>query len=170
MAINRDHYEGTQFDLTKGMAAGPFGNPNRYPTPRSVKPAGTESLDWERAISIFRCSYSFVGQARSWLPDPIGGIIWFGEDAPHSTVYVPFYAGITHTPKSFSEGSREFFDKNYAWWAFNFVSNWADLKYSYMIEDIKKVQKEFEDQFFANQPAVEKNCAGTLQQRSKTRS
>jgi len=160
MAIKRDHYEGTEFDLTKGMAAGPFGNPNRYATPRSVRPEGKENLDWERAISIFRCSYSFVGQARSWLPDPIGGVIWFGEDAPHSTVYVPFYAGITHTPKSFSEGSREFFDKDYAWWAFNFVSNWADLKYCYMIEDIKKVQKEFEDQFFANQPAIEKTALG----------
>jgi len=57
-----------------------------------------------------------------------------------------------------SEGSREFFDKDYAWWAFNFVSNWADLKYSYMIEDIKKVQKEFEDQFFENQPAIDKTA------------
>ncbi len=30
MNINRDHYEGTEFDLTKGIAAGPYGEPNRF--------------------------------------------------------------------------------------------------------------------------------------------
>ena len=29
MMLMRDHYEGTEFDLTKEIAAGPFGNPNR---------------------------------------------------------------------------------------------------------------------------------------------
>ena len=142
MAIKRDHYEGTEFDLTQGMAAGPFGNPNRYPTPSAVRPEDRKGLDWERAISMFRCSYSFISQARSWLPDPIGGVLWFGEDAPHSTCYIPFYCQITEVPESFSAGSRLIFDKDFAWWAFNFVSNWADLKYSYMIEDIKAAQTE----------------------------
>jgi len=155
IAIKRDHYEGTEFDLTKGMAAGPFGNPNRYPTPSTVRPEDSKSLDWERAISMFRCSYSFVSQVRSWLPDPIGGVLWFGEDAPHSTCYIPFYCGITEVPISFSSGRRDVFDKDSAWWAFNFVSNWADLKFSYMIEDIKAAQNELEGDFFAMQPAVE---------------
>jgi len=155
MAIKRDHYEGTELDLTKGMAAGPFGNPNRYPTPTNMKPEARNTLRWERAISMFRCSYSFVSQSRSWLPDPIGGVLWFGEDAPHSTCYIPLYCQITEVPKSFSEGSRITFDKDFAWWAFNFVSNWADLKYSYMIEDIKAAQEEIEGGFFAMQSAVE---------------
>lgn len=30
MRILRDHYEGTEFDLTQGLAAGPFNNPVRY--------------------------------------------------------------------------------------------------------------------------------------------
>lgn len=155
IAIKRDHYEGTELDLTKGLAAGPFGNPNRYPTRSEHKPEDRNTLRWERAISMFRCSYSFVSQARSWLPDPIGGVLWFGEDSPQTTCYIPFYCQITEVPESFSSGSRIVFDKDYAWWAFNFVSNWADLKYSYMIEDIKEVQEEIEGDFFAMQPAVE---------------
>jgi dipeptidase len=141
------------------MAAGPFGNPNRYPTPSKVLPEDRKDLAWERAISMFRCSYSFVSQARSWLPDPIGGVLWFGEDTPHSTCYIPFYCQVTEVPESFSVGRRDIFDKNFAWWAFNFVSNWADLKYSYMIEDIKAAQKELEGDFFAMQPAIEMAAA-----------
>jgi dipeptidase len=155
MVIKRDYYEGTEFDLTKGMAAGPFGNPNRYATPGTVMPENRKGLDWERAISMFRCSYSFISQARSWLPNPIGGLIWFGEDAPHSTCYTPFYCQVTEVPESYSVGRRDIFDRSFAWWAYNFVSNWADLKFSYMIEDIKDAQQDLEGDFFAMQPAVE---------------
>ncbi len=28
--LYRDHYEGTEFDLTKGIAAGPYGDPHRF--------------------------------------------------------------------------------------------------------------------------------------------
>ena len=156
MAIKRDHYEGTRFDLTEGLAAGPFGNPNRYPTPTSVKPEGKKDMDWERAISMFRCSYSFVGQARSSMPAPIKSILWFGEDAPHSTVYVPVYSGTRELPESFTSGRRDKFDRSSAWWAFDFVSNWADLKYSYMIEDIQAMQEKYEGKFFDMQPAIDK--------------
>ncbi len=156
MMAKRDYYEGTEFDLTVGMAAGPFGNPNRYATPASVRPAGVNYDGWERAISMFRCSYVIVGQARSWMPAAIGGVVWFGEDAPHSTVYIPFYAGITSVPTSFSQGARNYFDRTSAWWAFNHVSNLADLKFSYAIPIIKAEYEKFESEFLANQPSIEK--------------
>lgn len=159
MAIKRDYYEGTEFDMTKGLAAGPFACPNRYPTPKDVKPEYAKDTDWERTISIFRCSYSFIGQSRSWLPPAIGGVLWFGEDAPHSTCYIPIYSGVMEMPKPFSSGTRTYYDKEYAWWVFDFVSNFADLKFSYMIQDIKAVQQELEGQFFAMQPGIE---AGAL--------
>lgn len=148
MRIKRDYYEGTAFDLTKGMAAGPFGNPNRYPTPATLG-------EWERAISMFRCSYSVIMQARAWMPSEIGGVIWFGEDAPHSTCYVPFYCGANSVPASFANGRRDVLDRNSAWWAFNLVSNFADLKFSYMIKDIAATYGKFEAEARAMQPVVE---------------
>ncbi len=156
MAIMRDFMEGTEFDLTVGLAAGPFGNPNRYSTPAALRPEEYRTSDWERAISMFRCSYVHIGQARSDMPPGIGSLVWFGHDAPHSTVFIPFYAGITRVPESFSNGTRTYLDRDYAWWAFNYVSNMIDLKFSYIIQDIQALQSEFENEFLTNQPFVEK--------------
>jgi dipeptidase len=158
MAVNRDYLEGTRFDLTKGLAAGPFGNPNRYQTPKDVRPENRKNNDWDRAISIFRCSYSFVGQVRPDMPDPLAGVLWFGEDAPHSTLYMPIYAGTTEVPKPYTVGKRHVFDRESAWWAWNFVSNWADLKFSYMIEDIREAQRLHENKYFLELPQVDKKA------------
>lgn len=155
MRIHRDYYEGTEFDMTKGLAAGPFGTPTRWST-RTRPPEGT--IGWERSISIFRCSYCVVLQCRDWLPDWIGGLVWFAEDDPKTSCFVPFYSGITRLPKPYEVGGRDLFDRESAFWAFNFVSNWAELKYSHMIEDIKKKYTAFEDAFFLLQPVIEETA------------
>jgi dipeptidase len=76
MKLHRDSYEGTEFDMTKGPAAGPFGNPNRFGT--GMRPA-EGYMGWERTISIFRCSYATVIQSRGWLPAWIGGLVRRGR-------------------------------------------------------------------------------------------
>jgi dipeptidase len=85
MEVYRDHYEGTPYDLTKGVSAGPFGNPNRNPAP-----PGVEGL-WERALSMYRTSWSFILEAK-----PQGrSTTWFGWDAAHGTAYLPFFGAVT---------------------------------------------------------------------------
>ncbi len=125
-ALMRDHYEGTEFDMTRGVDAGPYGNPSRW------RPMGFEldghSYTWERPISTQQTGFSMVTQSRSWLPDPIGGVTWYGLDR---------------------------FSWDSAWWTFNFVSNFAALKYRYMSPDIQAVQDELEGHLLALQPAVE---------------
>jgi dipeptidase len=149
-ALHRDWYQGTEFDLSKGLAAGPFGTPNRYGgASKLVKGA------WERAVSVFRCDYSFVAQVRGWLPDPIGAVLWFGPDAPHSTAYVPFYCNHIDLPEAYDSGSHAKFDPNNAFWVHSFAANWADLKFSYIIKDIQAMQNKVEGRQFAQQPAIE---------------
>ena len=116
LAINRDHYEGTPYDMTVGLASGPYGDPSRFDpgaTRRRAGPYGDEetiddAVAWggkfERAISIYRCSYSWVGEARPHLDNGLGGI-WFGLYAPHASQYVPIYQGGSKVPASFTKGS-----------------------------------------------------------------
>lgn len=156
MRVNRDYLEGTRFDLTKGLAAGPFGTPTRYPTGKEQKPENRKNNDWDRSISLFRCSYSFVGQIRDNLPDEIAAIAWFGLDQPHTTVYMPIYAGAKKIPASYQVYDRAKFNMESTFWAFQLVQNWSDLKHSYMIKDIQAKQQALENTFFKEVPQIDK--------------
>ena len=155
-SLMRDHYEGTEFDMTKGIDAGPFGCPIRprplYWTVDSVE------YGWERSISTQQTGFSFVSKSRSWLPDPIGGIYWYGVDDTYTTCYTPIYCGVDTVPKSFTVGNLKEFSWESAWWVFNFVANFANLRYSAMIQDIQAVQYDIENNFITLQPSVEKTA------------
>ncbi len=156
MALMRDHYEGTDYDMTKGLDAGPFATPNRW-RPMTWEVAG-QLYSWERPISTQQTGFSFISQSRSWLPDPVGGVYWYGVDDTYTTCYVPLYCSIDALPSAYTTGSIKTFSWDSAWWVFNFVANLANLKYSYMITDIQKVRDDIEGTALAIQPAVEKTA------------
>jgi dipeptidase len=159
-SLMRDHYEDTDFDMTQGIDAGPFGLPYRwrpmYFTIDSIEYA------WERPISTQQTGFSFVSQSRSWLPDPIGGVLWYGVDDTYVTCYFPLYCGINAIPQSFTVGKLSEFSWDSAWWVFNFAANFSNLKFSLMIQDLQAVQSELEGSFIALQPAVEKTALELL--------
>ncbi len=155
-ALMRDHYEGTDFDMTAGIDAGPYGTPNRW-RPINWTVDGTEYV-WERPISTQQSGFTFVSQSRDWLPDPIGGVYWYAVDDTYLCCYVPLYCGIDALPESYTVGSLDKFSWDSAWWVFNFVANYANLRYSDMCPDIQAVQRELEGQLLALQPAVEKTA------------
>ena len=154
-ALMRDHFEGTELDLHLGVGAGPFACPYRW-RPMTWDIDG-KSYVHERAISTQQTGYSFVSQMRSELPDPIGGIEWFGVDDTYSTVYMPMYCGIREVPRPFAVGVADLFKFSFdsGFWVFNWVANWAYSRYSDMIVDIQHAQQELEGRFLADQRAVE---------------
>ncbi|MBN2071752.1 MAG: C69 family dipeptidase [Candidatus Krumholzibacteriota bacterium] len=153
-ALMRDHYEGTPYDMTCGVDAGPFGTPNRW-RPMNWNIDGSD-YTWERPISTQQTGFSFVSQSRSYLPDAIGGVFWYGVDDTYFSVYIPFYACTDRIPETLAEGSMDEFSWDSAWWVFNFVANYANLRYDVMKNDIIEVQAELENNLSAMQPAVEK--------------
>jgi len=155
--LMRDHYEGTDLDMTQGVDAGPYGSPYRW-RPMGFEVDG-EQYTWERPISTQQTGFSMVTQSRAWLPDAVGGLTWYGVDDTFFTAYVPLYCGINAVPPSFATGRLNQFSWDSAWWVFNFVSNYANLKYSHMIQDIQLVQAEIEGDFLDLQPAVEQTAA-----------
>jgi len=156
MELMRDHFEDSDLDMNNDIGAGPFKLPYRW-RPLTWEVDSVEYFN-ERATSTQQTGFSFVAQARSWLPDPIGGIHWFSVDDTYSAVYVPMYCGIKEVPKSYAVGTGDFqhFTWESAFWVFNFVSNYCYLRYSDMIKDVRKVQRELEGKFMADQANIEK--------------
>jgi dipeptidase len=156
MGMMRDHYEGTELDMTQDLGAGPYGLPYRW---RGLT-WEVDSVEYcnERAISTQQTGFSFVAQCRSWLPNPIGGILWFGVDDTYSTCYAPMYCGITEIPECFAVGNGDLltYSETSAFWTFSQVANYAYLRYSDMIKDVKIVQRQLEDKFVTYVPSIDK--------------
>ena len=163
----RNYYQGTPMDMTKDIGAGPFGNTVRW-RPMEWKLDG-ETYIFERAISTQQTGFSFVAQSRSWLPDPVGGIFWFGVDDTFYTVYSPMYCGITKVPESFAVGNGDMmtFSENSGFWIFNQVSNFAYTLTNPVKGDLQKKQKELENGYFAETQDIDKTASALFKKSPK---
>lgn len=147
MMFKRDYLKGTDLDMSQDIGAGPFHSPYRW-RPLTWKYNGTEYFN-ERVTVTQQTGFSFIAQMRNWLPDHIGGINWFGVDDAGSTVYVPFYCGITQVPHSYAEGNGDMltYSDDAAFWVFNRVAHFKYLFYDRVMPDLTKVQSELESTF-----------------------
>jgi dipeptidase len=105
----------------------------------------------ERCIARYYCTYVTVIQVRDWLPNDIGGLVWFGYDNPAMTAYAPVYIGIQKVPESYKICGRPGFNRNCAWWAFNRVADLSAQKWGAMRHDVALVWKKFEYEAFNRQ-------------------
>ena len=144
MSFQRDHFQGTELDKTLDPGAGPFGSPFRF-NPLYWEYDGKKYFN-ERSIEVVQTGFSFIAQSRSWLPNPIGGIIWFGVDDTNSTVYTPFYCSISEVPIEYRVGNGDIltYSDNAAFWVFNRLAHFKYLYYNRVIDDIQSVQNELE--------------------------
>lgn len=152
----RNHFEGTDLDMTKDAGAGPYKVPYRW-RPMTFKVDGVEYTN-ERAIATQQTGFVIVPQMREWLPDAIGGILWFGVDDADMAVFNPVYASSVRVPECYRVGNGDLL--NFSWtsafWMHNWVANMAYHKYSFMIQDIRKVQQELENHYQEVIPAIDK--------------
>jgi dipeptidase len=162
MNYMRDHLEGTTLDMTQDIGAGPFGNPYRWrPLTWTV-----DSVAYcnERAVATQQTGFWFVAQSRSWLPDPVGGIFWFGLDDANSSLLMPMYSSITRVPEKMAKGygaMMEFVD-DAAFWVFNQIANLSYTRYSYIHPEVYKKQQADELKFIAMIPEIDNSAKSLL--------
>ena len=151
----RDHYEGTPFDITEDLGAGPYKMPYRM-SPLSCEVDGKEYFN-ERPISTFQTAFTFVAQLRSYMPDAVGGVMWFGTDDANMVVYTPVYCSATAVPDCYAQRYADpvEFSWKSSFWVFNWVSNMIYPKYSMVIDDMRAVQGELENRIYEQSRNVE---------------
>ena len=159
MSMMRNYYQDTPMDMTKDLGAGPYGSTVRW-RPMEWK-VDNQTYIFERAISTQQTGFSFVAQSRSWLPDPVGGLFWFGVDDTYYTVYSPMYCGITRVPEAYAVGNGDMmtFSETSGFWVFNQVTNFAYSRTSLLINDLQNKQKELEDGYMKETVNVDKTAA-----------
>lgn len=163
-AMMRDHYENTPLAMTADEGAGPWESPYRY-SPLMWKVDSTEYFH-ERPIATQQTGFSFVAQMRDWLPDAVGGILWFGVDDAAISVYNPIYCGVKRVPECFRVGNGDMctFSWTSAFWVNNWVANQTYVRFSQIYPDVQKVQQEIEDSYETSTKALEKEATALCRQ------
>jgi dipeptidase len=118
----RPFVAGTRYDMTKGVAAGPWGDPDRWNSG-----SGAVNGAWERSIGLYRTAHTHLVQSRSWLPDSVGGLLWYGPHSAPGTCFVPLAAGMTSVPAPYTVGDPKKLDRTSAYWAHRCVGNETPL-------------------------------------------
>lgn len=158
MSFMRNYFQGTEYDKSQDIGGDPFGSPYRW-TPLYWEYEGKQYFH-ERTTVTQQTGFSFIAQSRNWLPDEIGGIIWFGVDDTNSTVYTPFYCSIDEVPVEFRQGNGDMLTYSYnaAFWVFNRLAHFKYLFYNRVIDDIIKVQNELENTYQKEVETIDKEA------------
>ena len=115
------------------------------------------NIPYHRPVAA-RSSYTFVSQSRSWLPDWIGGVLWFAPGRPHISCYVPIYAGALDIPESWQNFDPDVFSPDSARWAITLADDLVNRRYQLAIKDLENVRDPLEKDFFDSQQKVEKKA------------
>jgi len=161
MNFMRDHLEGTALDMRQDIGAGPFGLPYRWRPLEWSMTCDENQYCNERATATQQTGFVFVAECRNWLPDPIGGIFWFGVDDAATTVFNPMYCGITEIPECFKVGNGDMltYSPTSAFWVFNLVANLCYQRYDLMSNDALKIQKQLESEYISQTTSVDETAS-----------
>ena len=96
MAVLRDHYEGTGFDVTMG---GKYGSPNQMK---------------HRTICTLSTINAFVASLGAKRPEPLRVSLWLALGKPDTTVFLPLYYGLGALPPGAGHGPGEHDDAAFA--------------------------------------------------------
>ncbi len=158
MAVMRDGYEDSEFDLTadpafqvegeKSPLARPWGPPELFDL-LEVEP--------ERTISTPASNFVFISQARQAMPDPIGSLAWFAHGPAATSCLVPIYPGVRELPDAWTTApDLTRIDRGQVAWNYRLVANLANqLRYQDVMQDVRQFLEPAEAAFFARQTELE---------------
>jgi dipeptidase len=162
IAFQRSTFEGTVYDMAADPAwIVPDGQGGGTRSDLATPFPSADLRDLLRVAShrtIAQHGYGMVAQLRAWLPNPIGGVLWFYVDNPYVSTYVPIYAGVTSTSALYQTYDARQFSEGSARWAVDFVDNLMHLKWQAAVKDLRAVRDPLEQEFFETQPDVERRA------------
>ncbi|MBO4435224.1 MAG: C69 family dipeptidase [Bacteroidales bacterium] len=147
--VMRDHYESTPMDMTQDIGAGGNALPYRW-RPMEFEYEGKTYVN-ERAIATQQTGFWMIGQSRFFVPDEVGGILWFGTDDAATSYVTPIYTSTTQIPDCFRVGNGDLlhYSPTASFWINNRIANACYKMYNIMAPFVRERIDDFEnDQMF----------------------
>ena len=130
MAIYRETYEGTDFDMTRNVKLARTANPWLTTTMRkTLNTIAPGTIEFRRTVAVAWCAYSHITQLRSWLPDEVGGVCWLSLDNPGQSPRIPVFCGTTTLPKAFEVCGQKQYVPDCALWQYRRANKLATLSW-----------------------------------------
>jgi len=166
MKYYRTTYQGTEYDMLKNLkvATRSRDEDGNIQTDTIISPAVHPWMSGDmrnllnsleegvveryRPIAVQYCAYSWIAQLRDWMPDEVGGRLWFSFDVPTESPRIPIYAGNLSLPQSFHMGGQDHFSTESAMWAFRRANRLAMVDWGEGQKVIKPLVMEYEDKAF----------------------
>ena len=167
--VMRDHYEGTPMDMRTDAGAGGNACPYRW-RPMGFEVDGVSYVN-ERAIATQQTGFWFVAQARGFLPDEVGALLWFGTDDAATSYLTPCYVNSTKVPECLRVGNGDMlhYSPTSSFWICNRVAQACYKMYNQMEPVVRAKADEFEKhQMFEAVPAMDAQLSA-LVAKGKTR-
>ena len=197
LALFSDHYEATKYDaygknkeqykpaVARGRADW-WDDPARKESTSESRFHLNENLQYqmspvwgtERIIGTPAAVTTWCAQLRSGMPDAIGGLLWTGLGEGATTGHIPFYSGLSKTPKAYTIGSQKdkpmpsevlsgsMYDEKSAYWTFRHISNLVNLFYTATKEEVIPVWRRWEEELYKMQPQIEKTSLELFKENS----
>jgi dipeptidase len=155
MHLMTSHYEETPLDSSVDVGSGLFETPYR-PRPLVWEFNGTKYHN-ERSIATAKTGWSFVAQARPWMPPELAAVSWFACDDSSTAPRVPVYGSSKAVSAAYAgQGSQDgvfspllTFDLTKAFWVQNMVSNFCYYRYNDVYPMVRRkitsIQREFNE-------------------------
>ena len=133
-------------------------------------------------ICVDRTINASIFQLRSWLPTEVGSLIWTTGGRPCYELFVPWYAGMSKSPKGFerfataAEAEEKHFSDakdmrinypKFAAWKFISFWEWLLTDYNKYIGVTKQNVGKMQEELFKNQSAFEESLKACYDSKTK---
>ena len=182
MALLRETYEGTPLDMTQNLKvtvkdrktgkvdtiispkANPWMRGDELNMLNGIKKGVVKSV---RNIAVPQCAYSTVIQLRNWLPDAVGGVVWFSMDNPGQSPRVPVFCGITDFPAMYKICGNHRYRDDAALWHYRRANKLAAVRWGTARKVMEKNIRHFEEKGQRELPFVEAQYQSILQSKGE---
>ena len=144
--------------------ANPWMDANERAMYNMLKPG---TVTFYRGVAMSWCSYSFITQCRSWLPDEIGALCWFSLENPGQSPRIPVYAGATKMPAGFDICGHFRYNENAALWHYRKANKLGQVRWGRTKAMFYDNILRYEEKAMEELPALEKKVADLLKDGKK---